>query len=47
MLAEGGQRITWDEVHVGTRDMFEAAGFREVSRPGFRRVVMRVDFEAA
>jgi GNAT superfamily N-acetyltransferase len=32
------------ELHVGTEAMFAAAGFAEVSRPGVRRVVMRVDF---
>jgi hypothetical protein len=29
---------------VGARSVFAAAGFREVSRPGKRRVVMRVEF---
>jgi len=33
-----------EELHVGTVPMFEAAGFREVSAPTPRRVVMRVDF---
>jgi GNAT superfamily N-acetyltransferase len=32
------------ELHVGTRAMFAAAGFTEVSRPSRRRVVMRIDF---
>ena len=32
-----------EELHVGTVPMFEAAGFREVSAPTLRRVVMRVD----
>jgi GNAT superfamily N-acetyltransferase len=31
------------ELHVGTRGMFGAAGFTEVSRPSVRRVVMRID----
>ena len=44
MLTAPGQKIAWDEIHVGTREMFEAAGFAEVSRPSHRRVVMRVDF---
>lgn len=44
MLAPPGQKITWDEIHVGTRSMFDSAGFTEVSRPGVRRVVMRIDF---
>ena len=43
MLTTGGQKITWDEIHVGSRRMFEAAGFDEVSRPTKRRVVMRVE----
>ena len=32
------------ELHVGTRGMFAAAGFVEVSRPSVRRAVMRIDF---
>jgi GNAT superfamily N-acetyltransferase len=32
-----------DELHVGFEGTFEAAGFREVSRPSVRRVVMRID----
>ncbi|HEU5373221.1 MAG TPA: hypothetical protein VFU51_12600 [Gaiellaceae bacterium] len=46
LLTEPGQRIAWDEIHVGTRAMFAAAGLAEVSRPSTRRVVMRVDFPA-
>lgn len=33
-----------EELHVGTVPMFETAGFRKVSAPTERRVVMRVDF---
>jgi GNAT superfamily N-acetyltransferase len=44
MITKPGQNITWDELHVGTRSMFEAAGLVEVSRPTLRRVVMRIDF---
>jgi len=33
-----------DELHVGLARTFEAVGFREVSRPSSRRVVMRIDF---
>jgi len=33
-----------EELHVGTEGVFAGAGFREVSRPTTRRVVMRVDF---
>jgi hypothetical protein len=29
---------------VGARQVFEEAGFDEVSRPTARRVVMRIDF---
>jgi GNAT superfamily N-acetyltransferase len=45
MLTQPGQTITWDELHVGTRSIFAAAGLSEVSRPTRRRVVMRIDFE--
>lgn len=47
MLPEPGQEITWGELHMGTRRMFDAAGFREVSHPTLRRVVMRIDFQGA
>jgi hypothetical protein len=47
MLTEPGQEITWGELHVGSRSIFAAAGFAEVSRPSRRRVVMRIDFEQA
>lgn len=36
-------RVILEELHVGTVGMFAAAGFREVSRPTPRRVVMRVE----
>jgi len=36
--------VTWDEIHPGTEGMYAGAGMREVSRPGKRRVVMRIDF---
>jgi hypothetical protein len=36
--------VILQELHVGTERMFAAAGFREVSRPTARRLVMRVDF---
>jgi GNAT superfamily N-acetyltransferase len=39
--------ITWDEIHVGAESIFAAAGMREVTRPGKRRLVMRVDFAHA
>jgi GNAT superfamily N-acetyltransferase len=44
LLTQPGQEIAWDEIHVGSREMFEAAGLAEVSHPTKRRVVMRVDF---
>ena len=44
MITEPGQEITWGETHVGTRSIFEAAGFTEVHRATLRRVVMRIDF---
>jgi GNAT superfamily N-acetyltransferase len=44
LLTTPGQKIAWDEIHVGSRSIFEAAGLEEVSRPTLRRVVMRIDF---
>lgn len=44
MLTEPGKEIAWGELHVGSRNAFAAAGYREVSRPTPRRVVMRIDF---
>ena len=32
------------ELHPGSRSIFAAAGFAEVSRPTKRRAVMRIDF---
>jgi GNAT superfamily N-acetyltransferase len=46
MITQPGQEITWGELHVGSRSIFAAAGFAEVSRPTLRRVVMRIDFQA-
>jgi GNAT superfamily N-acetyltransferase len=43
MLTEPGKVITWGELHVGSRNAYAAAGFREVNRPTKRRVVMRID----
>ena len=45
MLTQPGQEVTWGELHVGSRSIFAAAGFTEVSRPTPRRVVMRIDFQ--
>ncbi|MGQ0608673.1 MAG: GNAT family N-acetyltransferase [Chloroflexota bacterium] len=44
MITQPGQEISWDEIHVGTRRVFAAAGLAEVHRPTIRRVVMRIDF---
>ena len=44
MITRPGQEIQWGELHVGSRSIFEAAGFTEVSHPTIRRVVMRIDF---
>lgn len=44
MIVYPGERLTWGELYVGNRKVFTAAGFREVSRPSPRRVVMRLDF---
>lgn len=43
MWTEPGKQITWGELYVGSRNAFAAAGFREVTRPTKRRVVMRID----
>ncbi len=43
-MRSGTGEITWDEIHVGAQSVFAAAGMREVSRPGVRRAVMRVEF---
>jgi GNAT superfamily N-acetyltransferase len=45
MISQPGEEVTWGEEHVGFSAVFEAAGFREVSRPGIRRVVLRIDFD--
>jgi GNAT superfamily N-acetyltransferase len=45
MITEPGREITWGETHVGTRQVFEEAGMKEVSHPSKRRVIMRIDFD--
>jgi len=45
MITQPGQEFTWGELYVGSRSIFAAAGFAEVSRPTLRRVVMRIDFK--
>ncbi len=44
MITEPEVDIPWGELHVGSRSIFAAAGFTEVSHPSRRRVVMRVEF---
>ena len=44
LLTEPGQDVSWGELHVGSRSVFAAAGFAEVSRPTLRRAVIRIDF---
>ena len=45
MIPQSEQVITLlSELHVGSRSIFEDAGFTEVSHPTLRRVVMRIDF---
>jgi GNAT superfamily N-acetyltransferase len=39
-----GQKMLLEELHVGSRSIFAAAGLTEVSHPTLRRVVMRIDF---
>jgi GNAT superfamily N-acetyltransferase len=44
MAPQPGQEVMAVELHVGTRTIFAAAGFTEVSSPTPRRVVMRIEF---
>ncbi|MFL4474077.1 GNAT family N-acetyltransferase [Paeniglutamicibacter sp. MACA_103] len=44
-LLEEGKKSMWGEMFVGSRSIFEEAGFSEVSHPTPRRLVMRIDFE--
>jgi GNAT superfamily N-acetyltransferase len=44
MITQPGKQITWGELHVGARQVFEDAGFQQVTHPSPRRVVMRIDF---
>jgi GNAT superfamily N-acetyltransferase len=43
MITKPGQEVAWGELYVGSRSIFAAAGFSEVSRPTPRRVVMRIE----
>jgi hypothetical protein len=42
MVTEPGKQITWGELHVGARHVFEDSRSADVSRPSVRRVVMRI-----
>ena len=44
MITQPGQEVARGELHVGSRSVFGAAGFEEVSHPTRWRVVMRIDF---
>jgi GNAT superfamily N-acetyltransferase len=44
MITKAGEEITWGELHVGNRKVFASAGFKEVSKPTPRRIVMRINF---
>jgi GNAT superfamily N-acetyltransferase len=45
IIAPPGKEIPWGDAHVGTRQVFEEAGFAEVSHPSLRCVVMRIEFD--
>ena len=44
MEPEPGKEVIWGQLYIGSRSIFADAGFREVSRPTPRRMVMRIDF---
>lgn len=44
MITQPGKEITWGETHVGTRQVFQEAGFTEITHPTPRRLVMRINF---
>jgi len=46
MLTKPGEDVTWGELHVGKRSVFEVAGLTEVSHPTPRRVVMRIELSS-
>ena len=45
MVRRAGQTVSWGEMSVGSRGTFVAAGFREVSHPTTRRVVVRFELD--
>lgn len=44
IATQAGYQVPWGDLHVGSRQVFEEAGFAEVSHPTPRCVVMRIDF---
>jgi GNAT superfamily N-acetyltransferase len=44
MVTQPGTEITWGELHVGAAQVFEEAGFVEISAPTKRRRVVRIDY---
>jgi GNAT superfamily N-acetyltransferase len=44
MITHPGEEITWGELHVGSRNVFAAAGLTQMTHPTKRRAVMRIDF---
>ena len=44
METQPGKEVTWGELNIGARQVFEEAGFKEVTHPTLRRFVMRIDF---
>lgn len=44
MITRPGETITWGELHVGSTNIFEEAGFQRVSQPSKRRIILRIDF---
>ncbi|RLQ94666.1 N-acetyltransferase [Falsibacillus albus] len=46
MITVPEKDIPWGELHVGAYNAFIAAGFREVTRPTKRRVVMRIELQS-
>lgn len=44
METQPGKEVTWGELNIGARQVFEEAGFKDVTHPTLRRFVMRIDF---
>jgi GNAT superfamily N-acetyltransferase len=44
IITRPGKVVIWGDLHVGARQAFEEAGFKEVTQPSVRRAIMRVDF---